>query len=340
MKIALVYATDFDRISPGGIQNYLRRLITSGKDLFDLTVYGVGSPPEDLGVKFVSVISNPTSVGKLNLHFSLAMRLQNLSQYDVVIFQRAENVVFTRKRRDQRFILFLHGGTLNAWRFRKDYFSALYPFFEFLASAKSSRIFPVSISDTLSAKFFPSKAKSAPRVFDSDVFRRITSSANRNSFAVIGRLSPEKQFHLAIESLSTASKTLNTVSTLYVIGSGPEEKNLRKYIGLEHVRLVFLGQLDPKSISKLLNDEISALIITSKFEGYPLAAIEAAACQVFVLGLEAPGVTGCLQELGMEVCQSKLELVKSLQRIIQSGPPPVLNTIKFVDESRKFWNDL
>jgi glycosyltransferase involved in cell wall biosynthesis len=339
VKVALVYATDFKNISPGGIQNYLYKLIESAPSALELTVLGVGEPPANFRHKFVSVLDQTKVEGKLNWSFSKALAKIQTSEFDFVVFQRAENQLFVRRHKNQRFIQLLHGGTLNAWRSRQSLFSALYPFLEFLAVVRSSSVLSVSPRKTLNYFVFRKKISRAPRIFDSSVFNADNLKAIRHSFAVIGRLSPEKNFDVAIQALSSACAETKREATLVVVGSGDQENSLKNLKVSESLKINFLGQKSSSEIAHLLKTQINTLLITSSFEGFPLVALEAVACEVGVIGINAPGVTDALMELQMPLCDSQDSLIKVLAKRMQNQLP-IRFTNSPVDESKLFWDEL
>ena len=337
MKVALVYGTDFKSISPGGVQNYLKRLIGSAPQSANLTVFGIGKPPSEFAHRFVSVVDPLEITGKLNWSFSRALGKVDFSEYDQVIFQRAENLLFVRRARNQKFVLILHGGTANAWLSNKSFFSFIYPALEAVAIFRSTKVFSVSVSGTWNYLLFRKKILRAPRVFDSKVFNPLNVKEDRRDFAVIGRLSKEKQFHLAIEALSKACAEGQVKARLLVIGSGDEEPRLRAIPTSELLAIEFLGQKTPSEVADLLKSRVRILLITSLFEGFPLAALEAAACRVKLLGINAPGVTNSLAELGFPVSKSfesfKVAVANS---ITLSEPDQPYSQPK--DESSAFWD--
>lgn len=337
MKVALVYGTDFKNISPGGIQNYLKRLIDSAPQSAELTIFGIGIPPLEFGHRFVSVVDPLKMTGKLNWAFSRGLGKVDFSEYDQVIFQRADNKLFVKRSKNQESILILHGGTTNAWRSHKSIFSLIYPALEAAAIFGSTKVYSVAVSETWNYFLFRKKIIRAPRVFDSNLFNSFDVNENRQAFAVIGRLSKEKQFHLAIQALSLACEERQVKAKLLVIGSGDQEFRLRALPKSEHLEIDFLGYKTPSEVANLLKNEVKTLLITSLFEGFPLAALEAVACRVKLIGIKAPGVTNSLAELGFPASETfesfKVAVGNSFTRSQRDQ-----TLFEPVDESSAFWN--
>jgi glycosyltransferase involved in cell wall biosynthesis len=336
VRIAIVYATDFIKISPGGIQNYLRRLLDAAPTGAGITVFGVGTPPPDFRFDFISVL-NPDDVdGKVNWAFAKALSKIDFSGFDIVIFQRADNQLFVRKKRNQSFIIFLHGGTLNAWRARKDLFSLAYAVIELIAIRKSDRVYSVSVHGTWKYFVYRHKVMSAPRVFDSEIYNMNRISSDRQAFALVGRLSREKRFELGIKALSDSCEQEQLPARLIIVGAGEEEARLRSMPKSDFLSVEFLGQKSPNEVAVLLKSQVKIILVTSLFEGFPLVALEAAACGVEVFGIKAPGVSESLAELGYQPFEDLKSFQLALRTAVQGlsvsqhlDPPK--------DESNLFW---
>lgn len=111
----------------------------------------------------------------------------------------------------------------------------------------------------------------------------ISKSNEKNTFLLpekylvsMGRLIKSKNFNLLIKSI----KSINI--SLVIIGSGPEENNLKKYtqkLGLSE-KIIFLGHQD--NPFPVIKNSI-ALISASRTEGFPNTIIEALACSTPVI---------------------------------------------------------
>jgi glycosyltransferase involved in cell wall biosynthesis len=339
VRIAIVYATDFKKISPGGIQNYLRRLLDAVPTGARITVFGVGTPPPDFSFDFISLLDPDDVEGKVNWAFGRALSKIDFSGFDQVIFQRADNQLFVRKKSNQSFVIFLHGGTLNAWRARKDLFSLAYAVIELIAIHKSDRVYSVSVRGTWKYFVYRNKVLRAPRVFDSEIYNLNGISTDRQAFALVGRLSTEKRFELGIKALSDSCEQEQLPARLIIVGAGEEETKLRNMAKSVLLTVEFVGQKNPGEVAVLLKSQVKILLVTSLFEGFPLVALEAAACGVDVFGIKAPGVSDSLLELGYQPFEDLKSLQLSLRmalkgsRIGQQPQPPK-------DESKLFWADL
>jgi glycosyltransferase involved in cell wall biosynthesis len=100
-------------------------------------------------------------------------------------------------------------------------------------------------------------------------------SAGGGGFVVIGRLTPQKRVHLAIEAVAHA-RELGVDCTLHVVGDGPERAALElraAELGIEaHVR--FVGEIAPADVPTVLATA-DGCIMPAVGEGFGLAAAEA-----------------------------------------------------------------
>ena len=118
--------------------------------------------------------------------------------------------------------------------------------------------------------------------FDSDVHR--TSSTNL-SIGYIGRLSQEKRPHLLLETL----RALPDDAHLSVVGDGvlrPELEDAGKDL-MANGRLKFLGR---QVNNRNLYTPYQVTLLTSKYEGCPMTALESLACGVPCVALPIPAL--------------------------------------------------
>lgn len=103
----------------------------------------------------------------------------------------------------------------------------------------------------------------------------------------LGRLSPEKGFDNLIKSFSLISDQIPDWS-LHIYGEGTEREKLENLIsGLKLMNSVFLPGATKDPIAQLNQAQIFAL--TSKFEGFPRALIQAMQCGLAVVSFACPG---------------------------------------------------
>jgi glycosyltransferase involved in cell wall biosynthesis len=104
----------------------------------------------------------------------------------------------------------------------------------------------------------------------------------------VGRLSAQKNFELFLEAASQISREFPE-TRFQIAGTGPEERILHAQaaaLGLGD-RVTFLGHVDD---TRALYARAHALLMTSRFEGTPLAVLEAMAMRVPIVAPKLDGI--------------------------------------------------
>ena len=139
--------------------------------------------------------------------------------------------------------------------------------------------------DFISRNFFISESKISiiPNWIDTKKFSPLYSQNNRNGVLYVGRLEPEKNPKILVESMIGINKKLT------LIGSGSlkyEIINLAKKYNVE------IEIINPVPNHELVNyyRECSVYIIPSFYEGNPKTLLEAMACGCAVIGSNVIGI--------------------------------------------------
>jgi len=114
---------------------------------------------------------------------------------------------------------------------------------------------------------------------------RYLASSAKLSLGYIGRLSQEKRPHLLLETL----RALTTEAQLCIVGDGvlrPELENAGKDL-MADGRLKFLGH---QVSNRSLYTPYQVTLLTSKYEGCPMTALESLACGVPCVGFPIPAL--------------------------------------------------
>lgn len=108
----------------------------------------------------------------------------------------------------------------------------------------------------------------------------------RNKIVAIGRLTPQKNYHLLLSAFAKVCK-INAEYTLHIYGQGIEEQILKNYANELRIqdRVVFEGfYLDVHEQIK----DADIFVMTSDFEGLPNALVEAMAMGFPVISTDCP----------------------------------------------------
>lgn len=105
-----------------------------------------------------------------------------------------------------------------------------------------------------------------------------------------GRLAPEKGLHLLIRAYSTLNSIAQAKFKLVICGSGPLEKELKDLSSSCGIRdrVLFISWLsNPEFIKKLAESAI--FVMPSRYEGMPVAMLEAMASGKPIIASDVPG---------------------------------------------------
>lgn len=132
--------------------------------------------------------------------------------------------------------------------------------------------------------------------------------------------------------------------TLHIFGEGPMRAELRHLAATLDLRLVMHGLISETELVAAYGGGDCVLICTSRFEGYSVAVVEAAACGVPVVGLAAPGVERAIRACGGVVSASPQELPRAvLQAFLDGNGQSARSIAESHSESTiglAFWHDL
>lgn len=273
VRVAVLYASDFCGYSPGGIQQFVRRVGEIAPMGWSIDYFGVGVAPGDVlprpQDRFVSVVPTPAR-GKLNSQFlrGLFTRRKTLAAYDIVIAHRPEYLAAVPAATKR--VLVLHGGTWNAWKTGRRTFGVAYAAAELLAVARSATVLSVCPQDLGRLSSLVCRSVQFTRVPGSEEFHHFSSGAAQNSRLVTAcRLVPEKRVEVLI---ALAAKT---GLILDVYGDGPCRNDLVEYAREVAATVHFHGAVTTAELAHEYSNG-GAFCMASTFEGYPLAAVEAA----------------------------------------------------------------
>jgi len=181
----------------------------------------------------------------------------------------------------------------------------MYPIFEATSDWRSDVVMSVGSPRYLRFAGRDSKLVQLSATYDDETFRpcsQPTRENQRTSLVVVGRLVPEKRFDIAINVAADLGLSLD------VIGDGPDRARLTAVARRRGGQVTFRGSLPAADIARRLSKPGAVLLVTSKFEGFPVVVLEAAAAGAAVIGLAAPGVSEAVRAVGGSVSASLIEL--------------------------------
>ena len=156
-------------------------------------------------------------------------------------------------------------------------------------------------------------------------------------FLFVGRLVPVKNIQMQIEAMKILKEQSVRVK-LWIVGTGPEEKRLKKLVsqyGLEDV-VEFFGWKNTKELEEFYK-KAHCLLLTSKSEGWGMVVLEAGAYGMPVIMTDV-GLVGEIitDDVNGKIvsCNNTMELVKIMEQIIKDKnlfeklSRNILNTIR------------
>lgn len=346
-RVAVAYATDFGSLSPGGIQSFIRVVGRHAAASVDVVYLGMGdlrNPLPRTSDRFVSLGAAPPK-GRVNAAFTKALRRHAglLEDVDTVVVHRPEHVLALDRRPDRRLALMLHGGTWNAWRARPGAFGASYAFLEALAAGRAEVTIAVAPAELSRATRWAGRVEALPTTYDDELFRASGAaevrSDRRRRLLLVGRLVSEKRFDIALRAAAAVSADLEQVD---VFGDGPERASLVAQAAQLGLRTQFHGMAPPDVVAAAHHGGTAVLVLTSRFEGFPVAALEAAASGTPVVALDAPGVSAPVRAMGGVVVPTEEDLPAALRAALRRRHEPdaaaVAASYGTRAVARRFWS--
>lgn len=209
----------------------------------------------------------------------------------------------------------------------------------------------ISPSNFLISKFrefdFKNEIVYLPNPFVAEVGKKnVSASAEKKYLLYYGRLSEEK----GIDDLLRAYSLLKTKTPLYIVGTGPEEIELKNIVSREKIPNVeFFGYRTGDELWRLVSGA-EAIIVPSKwYENAPYIVVEAMALKKIVIAaaigglteLITDGVNGFLFEPGnVEDLQKKIKYVLANPELSESLGKAASASVKERNDKEKYYKSL
>jgi glycogen(starch) synthase len=153
--------------------------------------------------------------------------------------------------------------------------------------------------------------------YDDRIFRLMPSVIRDKDFVFVGRLVSDKGADLLLRALKLLQND-NLLPNLTIIGSGPEEQNLRRLtteLALDG-QVTFAGQKSGAQLAEILNRH-RVLVVPSRWaEPFGIVALEGIACGCVVVGSEKGGLKEAIGPCGLTFENENVPaLVEQLKRL-------------------------
>lgn len=143
------------------------------------------------------------------------------------------------------------------------------------------------------------QAKATGNPYDDSVFFPPHSKKARSGILFVGRLVSDKGADIAIKSLSASTGQL-ALSTLRIVGTGPEESSLRRLaveLGVTS-RVQFLGAVRGEALAEIMRTSAILVVPSLWQEPFGIVALEGLACGCKVIVSESGGLPEAIGEFG------------------------------------------
>ena len=178
----------------------------------------------------------------------------------------------------------------------------------------------VSISQAI-AKELPVTSTIIPNSYREDIFYEIPEIQRDQELVFLGRLVSDKGVNLLLDALAQL-KSKGLTPRLTIIGSGPEELNLRQQVqSLELIEQVtFAGVKLEHELTKLLNAHQVMVIPSLWDEPFGIVALEGLACGCVIVGSQGGGLKDAIGSCGITFPNGNLHaLTEALVNLLQNS---------------------
>lgn len=162
--------------------------------------------------------------------------------------------------------------------------------------------------------------------YDNAVFRLMPNNAREKDLVFVGRLVSDKGADLLLRALKSLQRE-NLQPNLTIVGSGPEENNLRKLtseLSLDR-QVTFAGQQSGAELARILNQH-RILVVPSRWaEPFGIVALEGIACGCVVVGSKNGGLTEAIGSCGLTFENGEISALAAQLKGLLSEPELIAN---------------
>jgi len=274
MKILLVSYKFYPNI--GGIETIAmllaREFVRNGHDVIVATDV-VGEQPKEL----FSVERRPTWLRKLYL-----VKWADVVYHNSISLNYAWPLLLIRRP----WVVGHHTWLRNDWRGKLKRI--------FLKMAKG-----IAVSEKIAQSVQPTSTIIG-NAYDSSIFKLVPDNARDKDLIFVGRFVADKGIEDLLEALYILSIE-GIKPSLTLIGTGPEEKNIREKIKELNIesQVILLGPVLGDALAKLLNQHRIMVIPSRWQEPFGIVALEGIACGCVIIGSEGGGLKEAIGPCGM-----------------------------------------
>ena len=137
-------------------------------------------------------------------------------------------------------------------------------------------------------KVKPEKIEVIPNYIDTDLFKPLNFSKEKNRIIFVGRLEKEKNLFNLIEAIATLSVKL------VIIGNGSLKEKLKNFAKEKNAKVEFKENIPNEKLPEELNKS-EIFILPSFYEGCPKSLLEAMACGLPCISTNVEGIRSIIK---------------------------------------------
>jgi glycosyltransferase involved in cell wall biosynthesis len=179
----------------------------------------------------------------------------------------------------------------------------------------------ISISQAI-AEELPIKSTIIPNSYRENIFYEIPEIERNRELVFLGRLVSDKGVNLLLDALAQL-KLQGIIPRLTIIGSGPEEANLRQQVNelnLLDGQITFAGVKTGQELNELLNAHQIMVVPSLWDEPFGIVALEGIACGCVVVGSEGGGLKEAIGPCGVTFPNGNVEYLTDVLFELLSKP--------------------
>jgi glycosyltransferase involved in cell wall biosynthesis len=186
--------------------------------------------------------------------------------------------------------------------------------------AVRSAVKNIAVSAAL-ADSIPARCEVVPNPYRHEIFRVFSPNRRDRALIFVGRLVSDKGCSLLLKALVELGK-LGMFPTLTIVGTGPEESNLRGQVEKEGLRakVDFVGRKSGGELANILNCHRVLVVPSLWQEPFGIVALEGIACGCVVVGSSGGGLSGAIGRCGITFENGDVKgLVAALMKVLEDS---------------------
>ena len=321
MNIGILHSGDLKSVSPGGVSQYIEKLIIENEDN-SITVFGTKEINDSYELfkeyeqyiedkKYTFIPINTNKYRPISVFYFLKMLkllIQNpsyLKKIDVFYAQRMEYVLpFIFMKRSKKVAMAIHGSGKYAYLFWGNFIGTIYNFIEKLAIKRADRVVVLLNREEFGLPYYKNKFKDMSDKFSygkvpldlkrfikmnkNESRKQVGLSEDDNVILYCGRIEDNPKRVLLFPQIAKKLKASIANLKWIVIGNGNDLEQLKEEVnksGLDDIFL-FKGHVSHGNELCSMINSADVSILLSNFEGICMSALESIACDTPVVATD------------------------------------------------------